>query len=396
MTKCPFCFVELPRSSGAFVCVGTCLEKPDPKASAARGTAVSNRTVFTWPHDPTQRRPRPQSLYCSACGVATSQAICPECHFLLPAGWHELTTTCITLAGARASGKSVYIAVLKRQAEMLAQRLGGSLGFFDQATANTFALWYENPLWQARKMLGPTARYTAPDSTVRSPLMFTMPVRNSPGHVLVIRDVAGENLEDPNDLPPSAFAFFGHADGLFFLVDPLRIDAIRNMLTGVIPEPREPGGDPLLVFDNLVRVLRDRGNREKIDTPLALVLSKFDALQALAKVEDPEWGAFMRQPGAAYLRDPSLEQLAFDPDDADLLGAEVRSLLVRLQGTSLLNRTDVFRHMHLFAVSALGMPPVGESLNPGGLAPFRCLDPLKWVLSQTGVIPVVTRSRVRA
>ena len=47
-----------------------------------------------------------------------------------------------------------------------------------------------------------------------------------------------------------------------------------------------------------------------------------------------------------------------------------------------------FRTVQLFAVSALGHQPRGDKLGSRGIAPQRCLDPLKWALSRAGDVPV--------
>jgi hypothetical protein len=73
--------------------------------------------------------------------------------------------------------------------------------------------------------------------------------------MLVIRDVAGENLEDPH-ADPVVFSFFRHADAAFFLFDPMRVKSIRQQLLGVVPEQRSVGGDPYDVLTNLVRIMR--------------------------------------------------------------------------------------------------------------------------------------------
>jgi hypothetical protein len=39
-----------------------------------------------------------------------------------------------------------------------------------------------------------------------------------------------------------------------------------------------------------------------------------------------------------------------------------------------------------FVISALGQPPAGNRLNSRGTAPFRCIDPLRWVTSDFAVL----------
>ena len=123
---------------------------------------------------------------------------------------------------------------------------------------------------------------------------------------------------------------------------------------------------------------------------LAVILSKFDALQALSDVEGSEWSQIMSNAGAAYLRDNSASR-HYDDNDGQLLHEETRSLLLRLHGapivTAVENPSSGVRLTHrYFAVSALGQPPAGKRLNSRGIAPFRCADPLRWVTSAVGVL----------
>jgi hypothetical protein len=39
-----------------------------------------------------------------------------------------------------------------------------------------------------------------------------------------------------------------------------------------------------------------------------------------------------------------------------------------------------------FVISALRQPPAGNRLNSRGTAPFRCIDPLRWVTSPIEVL----------
>jgi hypothetical protein len=39
-----------------------------------------------------------------------------------------------------------------------------------------------------------------------------------------------------------------------------------------------------------------------------------------------------------------------------------------------------------FVISALGQPPAGNRLNSRGIAPFRSVDPLRWVTSPFEVL----------
>jgi hypothetical protein len=379
--RCPYCFTLLGTTPAAFRCeVNDCAEEPDPVASSFFGAQVAARPVIV-----TGGRSGQNGASCRKCHNMASLVVCPTCHAPLPPNWYQCQTTCIAMAGARASGKSIYIAVLKRQAEMLCELMGLPLDFMDAATERIYKRVYQAPLYEQRGLLAPTARHETAAATQRTPLMLSMGTIGNRQHVLVIRDVAGENLEDPM-VDPQVFGFFSRADGVVFLFDPMRIEEIRRQLAGVIPEQAAVGGDPMSVLGNLVRLMRI--NDQPIATPLAVVLAKFDVLHELGSVVGSPWQAAMANAGAAYSRDLSLNRPpAYEEADGRLLDAEVTSLLTKLNARALLNKVrQEFSNSRMFAVSALGAAPVGQALHPRGIAPFRCLDPLKWILAGQGVL----------
>jgi hypothetical protein len=98
-------------------------------------------------------------------------------------------------------------------------------------------------------------------------------------------------------------------------------------------------------------------------------------------VEGSTWLPVVNNVGAAVNRDPSLDAI-YDPDDAELLEAEVEGILADLGAQPLLNYArSNFSTVRLFAISSLGAPPsLANDINPRGIAPFRVLDPLRWVL----------------
>lgn len=301
----------------------------------------------------------------------------------LPAGWAGSGTLCVAMAGARASGKSLYIAVLVKQLEQLAEAHGRVLAPVDDYTERCYREHYERPLFEEMGLMAPTPRMAAEDAYQREPLIFSLGTwevdgERRPWH-LVVRDVAGEDLEQlPAD--PAQLSFFRYADEVLFLFDPLKVPQIRSYLSGLVPA-QEPGGDPLRVLRNLLTVLD--GHRPR----LAVALSKFDTLQALERVPDSEWARIMGNHGAAYRRDTGLDH---DEADSVLLDREIRSMLLRLDAADLVHTLDEryaragapFRH---FATSALGASPQGAHLDRRGIAPYRCLDPIRWLLGSRGL-----------
>lgn len=81
----------------------------------------------------------------------------------------------------------------------------------------------------------------------------------------------------------------------------------------------------------------------------------------------------------------------YDDADGALLSAEVRSMLMDLGAKELVNQLErpssgsPIDH-RFFALSALGASSENKQVNPRGIAPFRVLDPIKWLLFRHGVI----------
>jgi len=75
----------------------------------------------------------------------------------------------------------------------------------------------------------------------------------------------------------------------------------------------------------------------------------------------------------------------------DELHHEVRSLLQKLHAGPIVTAVErpssgQFLPHRFFVASALGESPNGKSLSARGIAPFRCLDPMRWVMAETGML----------
>jgi len=138
------------------------------------------------------------------------------------------------------------------------------------------------------------------------------------------------------------------------------------------------------VLDNVLELMHSGRPR------IAVALSKFDVLQRLAEKEVPGWQEIMTTPGAAFQREPEFGR-PYDEVDGALLHEEVRSLLLRFGAHEITNRIAVIEQakpdwVRYFAVSALGAMPRGLHVNPQGIAPFRCMDPVRWACAGSGVL----------
>lgn len=380
-TKCPHCFVTLS-TDYAMTCRNRCSTKPDERASLLYGAPVETAPIgrFQGPDDPNWQPDLPP---CPSCNGPLVEC-CPRCHMVFPPNWRQGVATCIALAGARATGKSVYIGVLVKLLELFADAHGTTVEFADGASRQMYENVYEKPLFEARGIIPPTPRATTADSYQRQPIILSLGMLGGVRRYLVLRDVAGEDLENRVD-GQAHLGFFEHASTVLFLFDPTRVPEVANQLQDLIPAQLHEGGDPAVVLNNL-NLLIGQGRPR-----LGVVLSKFDTMQTLTQVADTALSRIMSNAGAAFMRDPGTRMAGYDEADGGLLHAEVRSLLERLRAGRIVTaverpHTGYPLEHRFFVASALGAPTRGETLHNHGIASFRCLDPVRWTLRAEGAI----------
>jgi hypothetical protein len=394
--KCPTCFAFL-QDTRTFVCTGSCDATVNPQATAVRGHEVRSKPTFTVTVPPStpdpqtgQAPPVIASGTCPTCSSVSTQEICGYCLGEVPPNWRAAKVTCIAMAGARATGKSLMLAAAKEQLELLVERhyrsafrgLGDTEAFFERN--------YTSTLFEQRRLLEATVSASAPggESVVRVPLIFHFKEKRADGasrtRILVLRDVAGEDLEALGGMD-NHLSFFSRADAVIALIDPLTVRQVRDMLADLVAGDTKIGGDGIAVLQHVLGLMTNHAPGVRTQIPLAVVLSKFDTLQRLRDVQDNKWSPIMNRPGSPIQRDPSLETAAYDQVDGDLLHAEVQGLLELLNAsvlTAMLEESaDQYRY---FAASALGESPEGDMIHAGGIASYRVVDPFKWAMQVTG------------
>lgn len=384
-TSCPRCFSVLDPDIRLYQCPGPCEQFPDEAASAHRGLPVTTFPLERLTREPRDRRWNPPtSRLCRRCG-RDSREVCPTCHYRLPPEWRDGSAVCVALAGARATGKSVYVAVMIKQLEQMLHKMGSLLTFTTSESLQIYTDVYESQLYGARAMMEATRGAEMDINAYQAtPMIISLGLVGGVRRFLVIRDVAGEDLERPR-ADTTYLSYFQRAHAVFFMFDPSAVPQVRELLRGSIPEQLMESGNPQRVLANLLRVI------DSSSPPIAMILSKFDTLQELRDVEDKTWSAIMSNAGAAFQRDPGMFDARYDAADGELLHQEARSLLQLLNAQGFVNAmSDPQRgrpYVHqFFAVSALGGSADGDKLHPHGIAPFRCLDPVRWVLSRQGCL----------
>jgi len=381
MSACPQCFQQLHATYHAWTCMSPeCPRTLSERASLYRNSDVEHGPYKEW--NVATQGPLPDSVVCDSCSKPMTE-ICPVCLAPIPPAWREADTVTIAMNGARWTGKTIYIAIMIQQLQHLLARHDTVISPYDATTKRVYETVYLPQLFEAAGVPNATPPSEQEGAFQRDPMIFSLGVLKGRQRFLVIRDVAGEEMEV---LPAkrTQLEFFRYADAILFMFDPMAVSEIKQRLTGIVPDS-QTGGLPRTVLNNLLELLGPAR------PPLGIVVSKFDALQRLSEVQDQSWSHVMRNLGAGYLRDPGIDAKDFDTKDGELVSLEVESLLHRLNARELLITLrnppggGSFDY-RFFAVSALGHPTEGTKLSEFGISSYRVLDPVKWALSRRGII----------
>lgn len=326
----------------------------------------------------------PRAARCDVCDGESRAPICPECHHAFPPGM-GLNQRTIAIIGGRTTGKTNYIATLiKRMSD-----IGGQFQFIvNRADDETIARWdreFYAPLFLRNKVINltPSAAF---DTVVKAPLLFRFTFRNGKQALNIgFFDTAGEDMKSLNSMDIQA-RYICEADAIIFLLDPLQIDKVRNLLLQQDPHTFLPNVDveasPANIVDRLLllfKKVKEIPDTRGITVPVALTLSKIDALHPLI-IQDP----------SSRLRFPSSHsQLGrVDKLEVQSVSTEIASRLKDWIGPGFCRTIETrFPHHEYFGVSSLGSQPdplTGDLMGP--VAPFRVEDPFLWVLYKLKLI----------
>ena len=392
--SCPYCFTPVEADRIGFRCVGACIPRPDVQASFYAGKSLAVPPVYCMIRNDRTKQ-LPTYVVCRRCGAQTAQEVCLVCHRDLPPRWRQARTFTMTVTGARDTGKSVYIAVVVQMLLRYAQQRSCTVMAYTQGTQDVYGNDYYEPLYHRNVVMEGTSSMTGGGAYQEDPLIWEIAGGDGGRFYLVMRDIAGEDLERLTGRE-GAFSFIDRADLILFLFDPLMLDAVRKVLSGLIPDldTNRKGVRPGEVLPKILAQMSSGGSR------LALTICKFDALQQLPRANS-KMAPVLANPAAHFnwddtmvrARTPSSKQRvrALEEDGA-FLDAEVCSMLrylgedaVTLQAVQAVRNRKIAALRH-FVVSSLGETPQHrEKLTERGISPFRVLDPILWGLSQARV-----------
>lgn len=373
MSKCVLCFLPIHSDDVLQYCPNdNCPHErqPDSVASDYLGREVSVGYAVRERRALTTANWQPENKFCRSCGTPLQRS-CARCHFPLTDAILNSDVTTVAFAGPRSSGKTVAMKVGLSPLYHLLVEAGGALSLL--STVSTVEVTDDD----LRSHILPATERRLPWT-----LVFSMGVIQGRSRILAIRDIAGEDLAEPN--PPGRFDYFASADLVVFLFDPFEVPQVRHALDEILPPAPLVGANPAMVFTNLL------GHIGQGTPHVAMVVSKFDVLHELAGVSANVAAPF-QNPGAGYMRSRQRE-FQYDERTGALISEEVRSLLAMLSAQDLVNLAEHPPNMRpmptrFFAMSALGAATDGTELHAHGKSPFRILDPLFWILAERGILP---------
>ena len=380
---CPSCFHRWSTQVAAFRCLSSdhkrCPQVPDEAQGRLRGISapMENRVVLRKGRIGMAFAAKAGSPVHCECGSPTFQ-VCPTCHCRLPQLYTYSDSRSMALIGTKDSGKSHYVTVVLHELDhRVGPRLNGSLMLLDEHTRDRMTKELMPRLYKQRVVLEGTESAVT-DVMTRLPLAARLSLRSGKtthSSNLIFFDAAGEDLKSLSVLEREA-RYVTQSDGVIVLIDPLQIPMIRDELGNSIelPEISEDAKTMVTRFAALVREARAIPANKPIDMPLALVVSKLDALRELLPPDHPALAA------------NELDGV-YDRRDARNVDASVRSDLAAWLGAGFdqfIQQT--FSKVSHFAVSALGESPTGGHLERG-VSPHRVEDPILWMLDQWGGIP---------
>ncbi|MEU5400020.1 hypothetical protein ABZ348_12105 [Streptomyces sp. NPDC005963] len=396
---CPYCFARGAASRLRYRCLMTrtgvrggrqpCTPQRDDTWAEFKGNAIGPQARMRGPVFDSRRALGPvrSRAACPDCGVLTPVRVCTSCHSDLPSDYCDQDSRIIALVGAKATGKSTYVAVLVNE---LRHRVGrvyqGALAAMGSDTQRRDKEMSAD-LYDRLHLPGATRPAAL---GFNDPLLYRLSLPStsrfgdgSRHTALVFFDAAGEDLGDAEAMDRYT-EYLAAADGIILLVDPLQLPSVRQELPPGEGPPLPPiETSPQQIAADIAGQLRGhgrRGTRGKVNTPLAVAVTKTDMLRPLLQSQSP------------LLHNARHDGGVFDDTGRVAVHEEVRSLLDDWDGGELHRRLDRdFADVSYFGLSSLGAPPPATApadVPTSGPQPVRVEDPLLWLLARRGLLTV--------
>ena len=395
---CPYCFKSMTPREIEFRCTNesdNCIKHVDPNLSEflRKKTEPMGRTFRPVSTDSKGRVV--EFAECPDCRTTTTAKICPHCHNDLPRTFGECETFIISVVGVKESGKSHFISVL---IDSLVNTLGPNMDCdvqpINDATLERYRQNFYDPVFKHKETIHAT-RSAQTDIQVKMPLVYTMtflkpktflnttPILNlifgkepKPRKIvtLALYDAAGEDLNSQSVMQREYKYLFNSA-GIILLADPLQFAKVReNYPEELLPNENTNIMDLVSRLTNMIRETKHITMQKKIDTPIAVTISKSDAITSFLS------------PSSVILHTAAANESDLDESIRHSIHDEVVTLLEDWTSRALpLHFTANYKTVSYFASSAIGTNPHGRE-DIADIRPHRIGDPLLWLMEKNKII----------
>ena len=304
-------------------------------------------------------------------GRAKLLRICHACRHPLTMAIGAATNVHIPIVGGPSTGKTNYIVMATHEfIDSYAPAHSYTVSFPEQ----THQQEYEANLQRLNS--GRELAKTSAEEPQAYNLLIKAPNRRV-AKIAYIYDAAGEvyGTAQKTELQ----RYYSYIDGIILVIDPFAIPAFRaqhvsaiNQMRGTLrPSDMNVQG----VYERMIETMEaflSQGATTRFSQPLAVVVTKVDALQLEQQIGTPAARAFMAA-------DPTC------PDEGSAISLLVQRFLQTNGMGGLLNNIGLrFKHVKYFSCSALGRLPGSAIGIP--FVPVRVADPLLWLMENVHAI----------
>ena len=337
-------------------------------------------------------------------GIPCTEIACPHCRRTLPPGFFDEPHKIFSIVGAPQSGKSYYLTVLIKLLQTTLFREFGVVFRDADPTGNAPINEMKSHLFSAQNSAQAFLTKTQLEGsmyerlprydrmvTLPKPFIYSLSGAESDDEncSVVFYDNAGEHFQPGQDSSNSPGAqHIASSDAIFFLFDPtINPDFRRSINDSDDPQFKSQVSDQqdIILAETEVRIkkLLGLGRREKVQTPLAIIIGKCDS--------------WINKIGSDNLKNPIVDG-TLDMGAVESNSKRVRGLMEEHCPYVVANAERISSEVCYFAASAFGHTPVtfeddkGVTRigpDPQKINPMYIEIPTLWALSrvQPGLVP---------
>ena len=369
MKRCPFCFSNIYLPELLFRCETSpllCGVEVDPVLQRVWNDSTPVSRVI----DPKGRK---TSAVCPNCNQVSRCQICPSCHQSLPAGFTSATSLIFSIIGDRGAGKTSYLAVL---IDELKNRIGPQVDLLVEP-ANDATIWryrkqFYEPLFKRGFDDKPGHSYFEIMPMLFSVTVIKRNIFNRPvAKKTILLTLLDIDTEQDNRHISNIEKYVSLSDGLILLIDANNLKGVKRQIPATTKLGQLEGAEVLSRFTNIVKNRRYSSSSAVIDVPIAVVFSKFEAMDNMIDAQ-------------MQINRRSRHNSGFDVDDFHAVHDELVGLCQKWEPSLLSQVEKNYRNFGFFGVSTFGQPNIQKGAFE--VLPRRIEDPFLWLLHQYGLL----------